>query len=406
MNTRSVIASEWRYIFKDKKIFAILFLIPVLYTLLFGAVYSQHKVVEVSTILYDQDQSQLSREIAQALDASQSLHITREVYSEAEVKQAIDEGSARAGIIIPSGLEASVKSGTPSSVMTLIDGSNMMIANTVMKGANEVISTFSYGVSTKKLLMTGESEDEITATFSTIPFSYRVLYNPTFDYSDFLVTGMVGIALQQVLFLGIGLTVSREKETGKWGSFSKWKHQPLRLAFAKTFPYFVIGTFNTIISAVLTTMLFGLSLNGSIAAVVLLAVLFSYAVTGLGYLVSLTAKDRVSATQNAMLIALPSFVLSGYSWPFDAMPQALVTLGHMLPLTYFLDGIRDVYLKGHGLTDVIQDCAALGIIGSASLLASFLYTRFLSFRSKSKAAEEQPSLPAAQPQADQTTISM
>lgn len=386
MNIREVLANEWRYIFKDKKVFAILFLIPALYTLLFGSVYSHHKVTDVATVLFDQDQSKLSREIVQALDASQSLRVEREVYSEADVKRAIDEGEAKAGVIIPSGLEASVKAGTPSSVMTLIDGSNMMIANTVVKGANEVISTFSYGVSTQKLLMSGQQEDEITATFSTIPFSYRVLYNPTFDYSDFLVNGMVGVALQQVLFLGIGLTVSREKEAGSWESLGAWKLQPWRLAFAKTFPYFVIGAFNTIVAALLMTRIFGLSLRGSIGALVLLALLFSYAVAGLGYLVSLTAKDRVSATQNAMLIALPSFVLSGYSWPFDAMPDALVTIGHMLPLTYFLEGIRDVYLKGHGLSAIVQDCAALGIIGSASFLAAFLYTRFLAFRAKSEAS--------------------
>lgn len=402
MNIRSVIADEWRYIFKDKKVFAIIFLIPVLYTLLFGSVYSHHKVTEVATVIFDEDQSQLSRQIVQALDTSQSLQITQEVYSEADVQKSIDDGSARAGVIIPSGLEASVKGGTPSSVMTFIDGSNMMIANTVVKGANEVISTFSYGVSTKKLQMSGKQDEEITATFSTIPFSYRVMYNPTFDYSDFLVNGMVGVALQQVLFLGIGLTVAREKEQGRWEQFGQWKLNPWRIAIAKTFPYFVAGAFNTVCAAVLTTYIFGLSLRGSIWALLLLAVCFSFAVTGLGYLVSLMSKDRVSATQTAMLIALPSFVLSGYSWPFDAMPHALVIAGHMLPLTYYLDGVRNIFLKGYDMASIIQNCAALGLIGTGSLLASFLYTRFLGFAKTPMDSDVQLPAPAMQQSASNT----
>ncbi|RTE08418.1 ABC transporter permease [Paenibacillus whitsoniae] len=386
-----LIAEEWRSIIKDRRLFLLLFFIPVMYTVLFGSIYMHHKVTDMATVVIDEDQSPLSRQILQAFEESETFEIRKEYHSEEEVKQALESGEAKVGLIIPSGFEAKLKHGETLPLLTLIDGSNMMISNSATKGANEVITTFSMGYSQKKLqLQQGLQDDQVMNTLSPIPFRYRIMYNPTFNYSDFMLYGLVGAILQQVLFLGIALTITREKDGGTWSRFEAWKKNPWRIAYAKTAPYFLINVFNTAIALVIALYAFGAPMAGSLLVGFAIVLCFTYAVCGIGYLVSLFSGNQLGATQTAMLIAVPSFMLSGFTWPFEAMPRALQIVGHLLPLTYFLDGIRNVFVKANDFAVIRHDCLALLLTGTLTYFIAMLLTRFVVFSSKKTADTPAP----------------
>lgn len=106
-----MLAEEWKNIFKDRVIFVILLIGPIFYTFFFASLYSHRAVLEIPTLIYDEDQSQLSQQIIQALDAHQSIKVVGEVHSSRELRQAIDNGEARAGVIIPADLEAKLEAG-------------------------------------------------------------------------------------------------------------------------------------------------------------------------------------------------------------------------------------------------------------------------------------------------------
>lgn len=380
LTVRSALADEWRKIFSDRVIFVILLIGPIFYTFFFASLYSHRAITDVPTLIYDEDQSQLSQQIIQALDVHQSIKIVGEVHSGQELKEAIDNGEARAGVVIPNDLEAKLKHGTVTPVITFVDGTNLMITNAVLKGANEVITTYSYGTSTKKLQQQGLQDEQISATLSNIPFSSRTLYNPTFDYVDFLVVGMAGTTLQQVIFMAVGMSVAREKEENTWSSFAAWRKSPWKIAFVKMFPYWLLSILNVFVVMIILTSVFQLSFRGSAWPVLLIAAVFSFAVAAIGYMLSLIAPNKIVALQISMLVALPSFSLSGHSWPMEAMPELLQTIAHGLPLTYFLEALRTIMLKGLSTTHILTDCIATGVIGLISLLVALLYSRFVSFR--------------------------
>ncbi|MEK8129324.1 ABC transporter permease [Paenibacillus filicis] len=384
-----VIAAEWKEIFRDRRLFLILFFVPVMYLFLFGSLYTSHKVTKMTTIVMDQDQSPLSRQMVQAFDESETFQVTMEAHSEQEVEQAISSGKARVGIFIPSRFEASLKQGHTLPLMTWVDGSNMLYSNSATKGANEVITTFSMGLSAKKLqLQQGLQDEQVANVLSPIPFRYRVLYNPTFNYSDFMMYGLLGAILQQVLFLGISLTVTREKDRGTWGVFAAWRKDPWKIAYAKTVPYFIINVFNTTVAMLIASYAFKAPLMGSLLAGLAVVLAFTFAVCGIGYLISLFSSNQLGATQTAMLIAVPSFLLSGFTWPFEAMPKALQVLGHLLPLTYFLDGMRSVFVKAGDYSSITYDCLALGMMGLVTFFIAMLLSRFVIFRKEAGVAEE------------------
>jgi ABC-2 type transport system permease protein len=377
LKVAAIIRGEWQQILRDKRLFAILMLVPIMYTLMFGYLYSHQRVTEIKTIVYDGDHSQLSRQIIMAFDESEYFHVIGQSYSEGDVPNEIDQGKAQVGIVIPEGLSAKLKHGENVPILTVIDGSNMLFSNAALRASNQIVGTFSIAVSAKKLqLQQGLRAEQLNSTFAPLPFRTRILYNPSFNYSYFLTFGLIGAILQQVLLLGVALTITRDKENGLWHNYGCFRQTPWRLAYGKTAPYFLIGFANTIVALFLSFYVFHLPFHGFLLPSLVLSVSFVFALLGIGYAASQFSPNQLQATQTTMLVAVPSFLLSGFTWPFDAMPQSLSFLGHLLPLTYFLDGVREVFIKGHGLDFIWRDCLFLGLTGLICYFIAFLLTPF------------------------------
>jgi ABC-2 type transport system permease protein len=213
------------------------------------------------------------------------------------------------------------------------------------------------------------------ALYTGIDFRYRVLYNPTFSYLSFMVFGLAGTVLQQVLFLGVALSVSQEKEQGTWqtsiATNSFWT-----ITASKLLPYLLAGTLNMFLGFTLLLKGFGVPYSGSTVDLMVVATAFNLAVLSVGYMISYLFRDQLQSTQIAMLIAVPSFMLSGFTWPFLSMPPAVAAIGKSLPLTYFLDGVREILTKGHGLSAVTEDVLVLAFMTLVSLFVAYLIYAF------------------------------
>ncbi|MBO9540484.1 ABC transporter permease [bacterium] len=363
-----VFGREWRTIFKDKTIRNVMLIVPVLYCAMFGWLYSAQRVTDLPLVVVDQDRSALSRELVRALDQDQTFRVTAHLRSEAEALAEIDAARAAVAVVIPPSLEQDVKRGREAAVLTLVDGANMMVSNTAVRAANTDIKTISAGITLKKLAARGQWGSVGERTFTGIDYRYRVLFNPTFSYADFMVLGLVGAALQQVLLLGVALGATREKEAGTW-------HQTLEttpfwaLWLGKTLPYWLVTMTMTVLCLSVAVFGFGLPVHGPLWPVLLVSGVFCLAVAALGLLISFAFSTQLMATQVAMLIAVPSFMLSGFTWPQMAMPQPLAVVSQLLPLTYYLHAIREVVSKGHGLESLATDFVALLAMTLVSLVA-------------------------------------
>ncbi|MEJ8547720.1 ABC transporter permease [Brevibacillus borstelensis] len=362
---------EWRRIFTNKTIVMVMFAVPVIYLTLFGFLYSEKKVTEIPTVVADADQTELSRELSRAFDADQTFRVTHIVSTETQAMDLIDKGEAAVAIIIPDHLETDVKAGRDASVLTVIDGSNMMISNTAVRAANTVTKTVSAGVTLKKMEAHGGWGEEGMKLYTGIDYRYRVLYNPTFSYMSFMVFGLAGTVLQQVLFLGIALSVTQQKEAGTWRA-TLAENSFLAIAISKLLPYFLVATFNLVLTFVILLKGFGIPYYGNTAHLLLIGTAFNIAVLAIGFAISFFSKDQLQATQAAMMIAVPSFMLSGYTWPIMSMPPAIAAIGKSLPLTYFLDGVREVLTKGHGLSHIAYQASVLLFMTLLSLFAAYL----------------------------------
>lgn len=377
---------EWQFIFSNKTVLMILLVVPVAYFTLFGFLYSEKRVMELPTVIVDADQTELSRELIRAFDVNQTFAVTDVVPTEEAALDAIDRGEAAVSVVIPEGMTDRVKTGKSAEVLTVIDGSNMLVSNTAVRAANAVIKSVSAGVTLAKLEAQGSWGEEGKILFTGLDYRYRVLYNPTFSYLSFMVYGLGGAVLQQCLFLGVALAVAREKEAGTWQNtlqqYSFWQ-----LLAGKVSPYLILGTFNLVLTFSVVLKGFGVPYYGDMIHLLLVGTLFNLTVLAIGFAISFFSANQLQATEIAMLIAVPSFLLSGYTWPLSAMPEAIAAIGKSLPLTYFLHAVREVLEKGHGLGYIRHDLLVLGLMTVMGLFAAYLLYLWQAGKKADDAAE-------------------
>lgn len=203
-------------------------------------------------------------------------------------------------------------------------------------------------------------------------------YNPELRTVWSVVPGLAGaIPMIGMLLLG-ALCVVRERERGSLELLRAAPLGPASILAGKLLPYLAIGGAQGLLILGLGHALFGLPWRGPPAPLVLALLLSAAAYLALGFAISCAARSQLQAMQGAVFLYLPSILLSGFLFPFAAMPDWAQVIGEALPLTHLTRIARDVLLRG-GLPDGgMVELLALGLLASAALgVAAGAVARFL-----------------------------
>lgn len=364
-----VFQREWRYMLKNKRLLLILIGIPILYITLFGTLYSEHIVNHISLGVLDMDKTALSRTVIQAFSDSDRFDYTTELTSQKDMENAMREGKIFAAIVIPPDFEKDIKRGIGSQVMVVANGANMIIGNAVTLSASEIVQTLSAGMLIKKMEATGLSESAASALIQPISYRLRLWYNPTFNYNNFLLLGLMTTVIQQVALLYIAVSIIREKEQDTLGELKENSKSPFVIAAGKMLPYFIVNFLTLNILLLEGIYVFKIPLYGNYMYILLLTAAFLICILSLGILLSSICRTELEATQISMLVAVPSFLFSGYTWPIMAMPLVAKIVARLLPLTYYSDNVRKIFLMDVEFKTILPDLMVL--TGAAIVLFSF-----------------------------------
>jgi ABC transporter DrrB family efflux protein len=180
----------------------------------------------------------------------------------------------------------------------------------------------------------------------------RLLYNPDLKSAHFFVPGLVGIILQLVTLFLTSFAIVRERELGTLEQLFVTPVGRTGLLLGKLLPYAVVGFIETLIVLSVMIYLFGVPIRGSVPLLLSLAMLFMVCSLGLGLLVSTLAKSQVEAVQFAFVVMLPSVLLSGFVFPRSQMPLPIYLLTFAIPVTYFIEILRGIVLRGSDFWDL------------------------------------------------------
>ena len=367
---------EWGRLIEQKGVLLLMFGIPLLLFPVAAGIYVHGVVREMPVAVFDADRSELSRMTIRYLDATSAFQVVESAESIDEIQSLFRQGRIKAAFAIPEGMERDVKRGESSEVVVYNDATNLILANMTLKEASTVVKTVSAGIAMKQLRARGMGEDAARRAVMPIRIQTQSLYNPTYNYADYLVTGLIPALFQLTVMIVSVLLICGEEADGTFGQLvGIAQGSAASIVFGKAIPYVLCNLATSMGILWALYPLFGINVFGSSTSLLLLCLLFIAASLSVGLFISSVARDRMLATEVALFINLPAFIISGYIYPSRAMPWPYVAFAHLLPYTHFLDGFVTVGRMGLPLTNASSAIWALLVLIAAGTTGSVLMVR-------------------------------
>jgi ABC-2 type transport system permease protein len=357
----AILYKEFLQMRRDRMTLGMVFMLPLVQLLLFGYAI-QTEVRHIPTVVFDQSLSAESRDLLDSFSASGYFDITSTAGSYAEVNAAIDSGKAKVGIIFPPDFDRSLKRGTPAQVQVIVDASDNMVANQAIAVANAIGLLKTQEILAQRMTISGPLYD----------IRVRPWYNPDGITAYYMVPAILGIIVTMTMVMMTSIGIVRERERGTLEQLIVTPVRPYELMIGKILPYIALGYLQITVALLVAVSVFDVPIRGSLLELYLLTLFFITASLGLGILISNVAKTQMQAIQMSFFVFLPSIMLSGFLFPREAMPQIIYYIGNLIPLTYYLDIIRGVVLKGIGFPYLVGQVTSLLVFSVVLLTLSVL----------------------------------
>ncbi|MFO0564584.1 MAG: ABC transporter permease [Polyangiaceae bacterium] len=341
---------------RDRLTVAMMLFLPVMQLLLFGYAINTD-VRHIPTIVYDQDQSRASRDLAQSLRATGFYDLMGEARNYQEIEHALRAGRARVALVIPPRYASDLTRGRHTEVQLVIDGSDPQTVASATNTAASLVAARSSQLMVLRLARQGAS-----APVVPIELEPNTWYNPDLRTAVYIVPGLVGVILTMTMVMLTAMAIARERERGTLEQLIVSPVKKLELVVGKIVPYIAIGYVQMTLILAAGRLVFDVPLVGSVAMLYALAFVFIAANLALGLFFSTLAKTQQQAMQMSFFFMLPNILLSGFMFPFEAMPKPAQWLSQALPLTHFLRIVRGITLRGANFQDLASELVAMSFI--------------------------------------------
>lgn len=371
-----LIIREFKLLSSNTVMLAVFIAAPVAYSLLIGAVYKNAKVTDLPVMVVDLDNSPLSHTIIDAINDNEFMEVAGIRQQLGNLRDEVLEMNYHAVITIPKGFEGDIQQKRHPEVDVDINATNMLTANYVTTGLMKVLGTYNAGIEITSLQKGGMPRAIAEQHYEAFRINMTRFFNPSSNYLIFLWPGMLGTILQQVFLLTIALSFAKELEENTFGDIFKVSHSPLFLLMAKAIPYWIIGIALWFPLMKISFSIFHIPQIANGGAYWLISSLFVMSLTFAGIAVSVAFKSQLKATEVLMVVATPSFIISGQTWPLDQMPQWIQVISNTIPLTHFAEAFRKLLMCDAGILDILPQLKALTIITMVSLATAIMVLGF------------------------------
>jgi ABC-2 type transport system permease protein len=356
---------------RDRLTLAMMIVLPVMQLLLFGYAINTD-VRHIPTLVYDQDQSAASRDLYRSLEATTFYDVIGHVHGYDEVERSLRAGRAKVALVIPPRYASDITRGRPTQVQLVVDGSDPQTVASATNTAASLIAARSSGLLLARLAG-GRSGVGIGPPITVEPTTW---YNPELRTAVYIVPGLVGVILTMTMVMLTSMAIARERERGTLEQLIVSPVRNVELVVGKILPYVIIGYVQITLILLVGRAAFDVPFVGSLPLLYALSFVFISANLALGLFFSTIAKTQQQAMQMSFFFLLPNMLISGFMFPFEAMPRPAQWLAQALPLTHFLRIVRGIVLKGSGMADAAVELAWLsGILCALVLLASLRFSK-------------------------------
>lgn len=352
----AIIKKEFIQVSRDRLTLAMMLMLPLIQLIVFGyAINTDVKNLPMAVL--DHSNTEDSRRLIQSFTNSDYFVVTHRVKRQSDITDLVDRGRVKVGLIIDRDYAKDLKRGMPAHAQVIVDASDPQIAASALSNSQGIGNLRSREIIFKRL----RPGTMYSPKNLPVNIEVRGWYNPDLVSAFYIVPGIIGVILTMTMMMITSMAIVRERETGTLEQLVTTPIRSHELMIGKIIPYILIGYVQTTISLLVGGLVFKVPIRGSIGLLYGLASIFIVSYLGLGMLISTVTKTQQQAMQMSFFIFLPTILLSGFMFPRAGMPLFAQYIGLAMPLTYFLEIVRGIVLKGVGLNMIWHHVWPMGI---------------------------------------------
>lgn len=336
---------------------------PLGFTLIFGAIYAENVVNDIPLVVYDEDQSTISRSLIEAYDNADRFTVVSHVSSEEEMRAELWDGHALAALEIPKDFSKDIRMGNGADYLFMVNSANNMFGNASISASGEIERSFSIAVSRQLLEGVNILPQQAAALSYPVRMGVRITGNPANGYSSFMLSGLMMNGLQIGLMVSLAPLIITEILERR---FSR-KYPSWLLVLAASLPYLILAFVGFLLSMLVCIYIFAVPMRGSWFDAAAIGGTFLLFVAGVLHLFSSCIplhmpSPREFSLQIPMVYIMPGVLYSGLSWPTFDMNSVASAFEKLLPMTYAGDALRDVMLSGYA-PELSVNCLVMTAFG-------------------------------------------
>jgi ABC-2 type transport system permease protein len=360
----AIARKEFIQIRRDRATVYMVFIFPLMMLILYGFGI-RYDVKFVPMTIFDQDGTVQSREYVEKFSQSTYFKIIRYVHNYTELQQDIDRGDARIGVVIPTDFGERLSSNRETVIQVIVDGADNNTATIALNYVSSITREYS-----SNIMMT-QMEAMLRRTNLAVPpieSEPRIWFNPELKSVNFIVPGIIAVIMMIIGTVLTAVTIVKEKEQGTIEQIVSSPIRRFELMLGKVIPYAALAYLDFLLVLVLSRLIFGVEIKGSLLLLLIVAFFYLLGVLGMGILVSTVTETQMAAMLTAIILSmLPSILLSGFIFPISQMPRVIQVITIIVPARYFIEILRDIYLKGLGIEYFWREVLYILLFGFAML---------------------------------------
>jgi ABC-2 type transport system permease protein len=368
----AIVRKELSQLLRNRRARTFLFIPPIIQLIIFG--YAVNLDVDNLRMGWmDQDQTPQSHDLLAAFQGSGRFLLTSLPRNEKEIQDALDRAQVQVMVRVLPGFGRSILLGRPTAAQLLVDGTNSNTASLASAYASQVVASYSTSIAAdqqRPRVMAHASMGTMNLKSPRLTDSVRVWFNPDLKSRNYFVPGVVCNLIMVVTVMLTAMAIVREKEIGTMEQLMVTPIKPLELMIGKMVPAALVGFMDLGLITTAALLIFHIPFRGSPLLLVASAGLFLLTSLGIGLFVSTISNTQQQAIMSSFLIAMPTFMLSGFAYPIRNMPIAVQYFTYLNPLRYLLEIVRGLFLKGTGVAVLWPQLVALSIYGTAVMVLS------------------------------------
>ncbi len=352
---------------QDPRLFGVVILAPIIQLNVLGYA-ATTDVKDIPIAIVDADRSTASRDLVHRFETSAYFKIVAMPGSTGEIDSYLDRGDAWMALSIPPDYGRRVASGLPTTIQIVADGTDSNSTGVAMGYAHTLIGGYAQDLAA--------AASPAALPQALVQPEVRIWFNPRLESRDFMIPGIVALLLLVITTNLSAMAIVREKEIGTLEQLNVTPLARWELITGKLLPYAFIGIIDVILVLIVAIYWFEVPMRGSIPLLFGMCLSYLLSTLGLGLFVSTISQTQQQAMMTAIFFFLtPMLYLSGFIFPIENMPAWIQPLTYLIPLRYFLEIVRGIFLKGIGLEILWPQAVSLlawglGMLALATLRSS------------------------------------